>query len=133
MDIIAAVSNSALWLLRSSDSMPASSSRFPDEAEPRLRGYWAGRGLDNNRLIFSNLTSPQENLRRMGSADIHLDTLLFNGHTTSSDSLFKYTLDNLMNEGGQDFQSSRRRVSACLHELELPCRWLWTAWVWHEI
>ena len=54
----------------------------------RLRLEWAARGLNQSRLTTSALTDPRSNLLRMGAADIHLDTLLFNGHTTTTDSLW---------------------------------------------
>ncbi|EKX43301.1 hypothetical protein GUITHDRAFT_110718 [Guillardia theta CCMP2712] len=44
--------------------------------------------LANERLITSPLTDARNNLLRMGAADLHLDTLLFNGHTTTTDSLW---------------------------------------------
>ncbi len=77
MDIIEAVDNSVLWLLQ-----------YPPEGERRLREEWDKRSLNQTRLKTSPLTDPRSNLLRMGAADVHLDTLLFNGHTTTTDSLW---------------------------------------------
>ena len=39
-------------------------------------------------LAMSRDPCSPDNLMRMRSVDVHLDTLLYNGHTTSSDALW---------------------------------------------
>jgi protein O-GlcNAc transferase len=69
--------DSVLWLLRSNDA-----------AEENLRREAVSRGIDPARLIFDGKRAKPEHLARLGLADLCLDTLLYNGHTTTSDALF---------------------------------------------
>ncbi len=46
------------------------------------------RGVDHNRLIFAGRVSQSEHLARLTLADLVLDTLPYNAHTTTSDALF---------------------------------------------
>lgn len=45
-------------------------------------------GLPVDRIIFSNVSSKEEYIRRGPLADVGLDTRLCNGHTTSMDILW---------------------------------------------
>jgi len=75
--IVSQVPGSILWVLQ-----------YPPDGERRLRATWRAAGLADERLVTAPLTDPRSNLMRMGAADLHLDTLLFNGHTTTTDSLW---------------------------------------------
>jgi predicted O-linked N-acetylglucosamine transferase (SPINDLY family) len=48
----------------------------------------AARGIDCLRLIFANRLPISEHLARHGLADLFLDTLPYNAHTTCSDALW---------------------------------------------
>jgi protein O-GlcNAc transferase len=46
-------------------------------------------GVDPNRLVFAGPVMPKtEHLKRLTLADVYLDTLVYNGHTTGSDVLW---------------------------------------------
>ena len=65
------VPQSVLWLLR-----------FPPYGEPRIRAETAARGIDPNRIIFTDVAAKPIHIRRSGIADVFLDTPLCNAHTT---------------------------------------------------
>lgn len=77
MRLLAAVPGSVLWLLRDNDG-----------AERNLRKEAAARGIDPERLIFAGRTSLEDHLARHRLADLFLDTLPYNAHTTASDALW---------------------------------------------
>jgi predicted O-linked N-acetylglucosamine transferase (SPINDLY family) len=77
MRLLASVPRSVLWLLRDNDG-----------AERNLRKEAAARGVDPTRLIFAQRATPAEHLARHRQADIFLDTLPYNAHTTASDALW---------------------------------------------
>ncbi|MGM4895285.1 O-linked N-acetylglucosamine transferase family protein [Tardiphaga sp. 839_C3_N1_4] len=77
MRILSAVDGSVLWLLEDSAAAVANLRR---EAELR--------GVDPARLIFAARMSPAEHLARHRCADLFLDTLPYNAHTTASDALW---------------------------------------------
>jgi protein O-GlcNAc transferase len=77
MRLLSAVEGSVLWLLPSN---PA--------AESNLRAAAAARGVDPARLIFASRMSPEDHLARHRLADLFLDTLPYNAHTTASDALW---------------------------------------------
>ena len=64
---------SVLWLLR-----------FPPYGEPRIRAEAAARGIDPNRIIFTDVAAKPIHIRRSGIADVFLDTPLCNAHTTGA-------------------------------------------------
>jgi predicted O-linked N-acetylglucosamine transferase (SPINDLY family) len=74
MRLLAAAPESVLWLLDS----PASDN---------LRKEATSRGIDPARLIFAPKLPPQQHLARHRLADLFLDTLPYNAHTTASDAL----------------------------------------------
>ncbi|WPO41861.1 tetratricopeptide repeat protein [Tardiphaga sp. 42S5] len=75
--ILSAVDSSVLWLLEDSAAAVANLRR---EAELR--------GIDPARLVFAARMSPAEHLARHRCADLFLDTLPYNAHTTASDALW---------------------------------------------
>lgn len=75
--ILAAVPGSVLWLYGTNSEVIANLHR---EAE-RL-------GIERTRLIFAHHVSQAEHLARLTQADLVLDTLPYNAHTTAADALF---------------------------------------------
>src|SRR6185369_11346297 len=76
MKLLQAVPGSVLWL------------RVDDPtAVENLRREAAARGIGTERLIFAPRTSRPEHLRRQRAADIYLDTLFYNGHSTVAEAL----------------------------------------------
>jgi predicted O-linked N-acetylglucosamine transferase (SPINDLY family) len=58
------------------------------EAEANLRREAQARGIEGDRLIFAHLQPKPEHLARHQLADLFLDTLYYNAHTTGSDALW---------------------------------------------
>jgi protein O-GlcNAc transferase len=77
MRLLTAVEGSVLWLLRDNDT-----------AEENLRRHAAARGVDPARLVFAGRLELPEHLARHRLADLFLDTLPYNAHTTCSDALW---------------------------------------------
>jgi protein O-GlcNAc transferase len=77
MRILRKIEGSELWLLRDNPS-----------AERNLRKEAAARGVDPARLVFAGRLNLDEHLARHRLADLFLDTLPFNAHTTASDALW---------------------------------------------
>jgi predicted O-linked N-acetylglucosamine transferase (SPINDLY family) len=77
MRLLQTVKGSVLWLLGDNAS-----------AETNLRKEAAGRGVDPARLIFAGRLPLEDHLARHRLADIFLDTLPYNAHTTASDALW---------------------------------------------
>jgi protein O-GlcNAc transferase len=76
MDILREVEGSVLWIW------------VPDEpARERLRLEANRRGADPSRLVFADSLPVPEHLGRIHLADLFLDTLPCNAHTTASDAL----------------------------------------------
>jgi predicted O-linked N-acetylglucosamine transferase (SPINDLY family) len=67
---------SVLWLLGN------------EYAEGNLRGEAMARGLSPHRLVFAKDCPQAEHLNRLQLADLVLDTLPYNAHTTASDALW---------------------------------------------
>jgi predicted O-linked N-acetylglucosamine transferase (SPINDLY family) len=63
---------------------------FEDNASVviNLKKEAAARGIDPARIIFAQRMAPSEHLARHRLADLFLDTLPYNAHTTASDSLW---------------------------------------------
>lgn len=68
---------SVLWLL---DSNPAANGNLQAEAQKR--------GIDPSRLIFAAQLPMEQHLARLRLADLFLDTLPVNAHTTASEALW---------------------------------------------
>jgi predicted O-linked N-acetylglucosamine transferase (SPINDLY family) len=77
MRLLAAVPGSVLWLLASNDLV-----------ERNLRREAERCGIDPQRLIFAPVVASPEHLARQCHADLFLDTLPCNAHTTASDALW---------------------------------------------
>jgi protein O-GlcNAc transferase len=75
--VLQAVDNSVLWLLEGSGT-----------ASANLRAAAERRGIAARRLIFAAKASLPEHLARQRQADLFLDTLPCNAHTTASDALW---------------------------------------------
>lgn len=77
MEILHGVEGSLLWLLDSHATATAN-----------LRAEAARHGVDPARLIFAPRMAPDEHLARHALADLFLDTLPYNAHTTATDALW---------------------------------------------
>jgi len=99
------VPDSVLWLLGSDES-----------GVNILRRRAHGAGVDPDRLIFATRMAPPEHLARQRAADLFLDTLPYNAHTTASDALWAGV--PLLTCGGESFGS--RVASSLLRAVDLP-------------
>jgi predicted O-linked N-acetylglucosamine transferase (SPINDLY family) len=77
MRIMGQVPRSVLWLLEDNAW-----------ATDNLRTEASRLGIDPSRLVFAARTSLPEHLARHAAADLFLDTLPYNAHTTASDALW---------------------------------------------
>ncbi len=77
MHILNAVPGSALWLLANEA-----------EAMDRLRAVATRQGIDPARLVFAPHLPSAKHLARHRLADLFLDTLPYNAHTSASDALW---------------------------------------------
>jgi protein O-GlcNAc transferase len=77
MRLLKAVERSVLWLFRDNE-----------DAETNLRKEAAARGIDPTRLVFADRLPLEDHLARHRLADLLLDTLPYNAHTTASDALW---------------------------------------------
>ena len=71
------VPTSTLWLLKDNNLMVNN-----------LKTEAIRRGVEAKRLIFAEPTEYSRHLKRHSLADLSLDTFIYNGHTTTSDSLW---------------------------------------------
>ena len=77
MRILQAVEGSVLWLL---DHNPVATRNLQREAQ--------ARGIDASRMIFAARMPLADHLARHRLADLFIDTLPYNAHTTASDALW---------------------------------------------
>jgi predicted O-linked N-acetylglucosamine transferase (SPINDLY family) len=77
MRLLSRIDNSVLWLLQGSAT-----------AESNLRREAQARDIDPSRLIFAPRMKLEKHLARHRLADLFLDTLPYNAHTTASDALW---------------------------------------------
>ena len=77
MRILGHVGGSVLWLLQDSEI-----------AAVNLRKEASARGVDPDRLVFASRMTLPDHLARHRMADLFLDTLPYNAHTTASDALW---------------------------------------------
>lgn len=75
--ILRAVPNSVLWLLRDNE-----------QASKNLENEVVKRGISKERLIFARRLEHSQHLTRYRFADLFLDTLPYNAHTTACDALW---------------------------------------------
>jgi len=76
MRLLRQIKGSALWLLR---THPATEENLAKQA--------AARGVDPTRLIYADRVPLDKHLARHRLADLFLDTLPYNAHTTANDAL----------------------------------------------
>lgn len=105
MRILDRVPGSVLWLFRSHA-----------EAEANLRLEAGRRDVDPARLVFADKLPKAEHLARHRHADLFLDTLRVNAHTTASDALWAGV--PVLTCPGETFQS--RVAASLLHAVGLP-------------
>jgi protein O-GlcNAc transferase len=77
MRVLQAVDTSVLWLLEGGAT-----------ASANLRAAAEQRGVPGRRLVFAGKVALPDHLARQRLADLFLDTLPYNAHTTASDSLW---------------------------------------------
>ena len=77
MRIVSRVQESVLWLLSDNST-----------AKENLRCEAEKRGVTRDRLVFASRVSVSEHLARHKHADLFLDTLPYNAHTTACDALW---------------------------------------------
>ena len=77
MRLLDRIAGSVLWL-----------SGSPGSAESNLRREAEARGIDPARLVFARRVPQADHLARHRLADLFLDTLPYNAHTTASDALW---------------------------------------------
>ncbi len=77
MRLLRSIPDSVLWLLEANQSVRGN-----------LRSEAEKRGVDPGRLIFAPRVPPADHLERHRHADLFLDTLPCNAHTTASDALW---------------------------------------------
>ncbi len=77
MRILGRVEGSVLWLFADNEI-----------AVGNLRKEASVRGIDANRLVFARRMALPDHLARHRAADLFLDTLPYNAHTTASDALW---------------------------------------------
>jgi protein O-GlcNAc transferase len=77
MRLLERISGSVLWLLEDNAT-----------AARNLRAEAENRGIDSDRLIFAKRIPVAEHLARHRVADLFLDTLPYNAHTTASEALW---------------------------------------------
>jgi protein O-GlcNAc transferase len=77
MRLLRSISGSVLWLLEANELVKGN-----------LRSEAEKRGVDPGRLVFAPVLPPANHLARHQHADLFLDTLPCNAHTTASDALW---------------------------------------------
>jgi len=103
--ILKAVEKSVLWLIEDNST-----------AAVNLRKEAERRGLDPARLVFAKKAELSEHLARHKMADLFLDTLPYNAHTTASDALWAGV--PVLTCMGEGFAS--RVAASLLHAIGLP-------------
>ena len=105
MHLLAQVPGSVLWLLEDNG-----------EAVANLRWQVAAHGIAAERVIFASRVAVEQHLARHALADLFLDTLPYNAHTTASDSLRAGV--PLVTLTGRSFAG--RVATSVLHAVGLP-------------
>jgi protein O-GlcNAc transferase len=105
MRLLKQVDGSVLWLLEGNTSI-----------RDNLRKEAVVRGVTPERLIFAARTTPEQHLARQELADLFLDTLPYNAHTTASDALWVGL--PLITTPGNSFPA--RVAASILRAAELP-------------
>jgi predicted O-linked N-acetylglucosamine transferase (SPINDLY family) len=105
MRVLKQVEGGVLWLLEANA-----------KAAGNLRREAAARGVNAERLIFARKRPLSEHLARYRLADLFLDTLPCNAHTTASDALWAGL--PVLTCSGETFAS--RVAASLLHAIHLP-------------
>ncbi len=105
MRLLRQVPNSVLWLLACN---PWAKTNLEKEAE--------AAGVDKSRLIFAARTALEAHMERQQHADLFLDTMPYNAHTTASDAL-AVGLPVLTCKGDT---FAARVAASLLNQIELP-------------
>ncbi len=104
MRVLAQTPGSVLWLLQGTQ-----------RATDNLRREASLRGISPDRIVFAVPLEPREHLARIKCADLFLDTLPYNAHTTASDALWA-DVPVLTCEGAT---FAGRVASSLLHAIDL--------------
>ncbi len=118
MRLLRALPRSIFWLLDDTEA-----------ATRNLRREAADRGVDPARLVFAPRVSLAEHLARQPLADLFLDTLPINAHTTASDALWAGL--PVLTCQGTTFAG--RVASSLLHAMGLPELIAWTPIEYEEL
>ena len=105
MQLLQKVDGSVLWLMGGNQALE--------------QNLWekAGRhGIDGSRLVFAERLPIEEHLARHRAADLFLDTLPYNAHTTASDALWAGL--PVLTQVGTSFAS--RVAASLLRAIKLP-------------
>jgi protein O-GlcNAc transferase len=105
MRLLQQVTGSVLWLMQSDQ-----------EGQANLRREARKHGVDETRLIFAPRLPNDQHLARLGHADLFLDTIPYNAHTTASDALWQRV--PVITCTGRTFAS--RVATSLLHNVGLP-------------
>jgi predicted O-linked N-acetylglucosamine transferase (SPINDLY family) len=105
MRILSEVEGSVLWLLEDNEM-----------ASANLRKEAAVRGVAAERLIFAKRVPPADHLARHRCADLFIDTLPYNAHTTALDALWQGL--PVVTRAGETFAG--RVAASLLTALDLP-------------
>ena len=105
MKILSEVDDSVLWLFEKNST-----------TTKNLKKAAKNLGVDSQRLVFAKHMSVEDHLERIKLADLFLDTLPYNAHTTSSDAL-RMGLP-VLTLVGESFAS--RVAASLLHAVNLP-------------
>jgi len=76
VDILNKVNDAYLWLLEDNEI-----------SKNNIYSYTEKQGIESNRIIFAPRINRQDHLDRLKLSDITLDTRIYNGHTTTTDSI----------------------------------------------
>ena len=105
MRLLKTVDASVLWLLQDN---PTAAKNLRKEAEIR--------GIDPARLVFAPRMKLEDHLARHRVADLFIDTLPCNAHTTASDALWAEL--PVLTQMGQSFAA--RVAASLLNAIDLP-------------
>ena len=103
--VLQEIEGSVLWLLEDNQW-----------AKENLIKEFLNRGLSESRLIFAKRMDPADHLARHSAADLFLDTLPYNAHTTASDALWMGL--PLLTQVGTTFPG--RVAASLLTAIDLP-------------
>jgi predicted O-linked N-acetylglucosamine transferase (SPINDLY family) len=105
MRLLQQLDGSVLWLLGDQAAV-----------EDNLRQTAKSYGIAAERLVFAPRLPPEQHLARQRLADLFLDTLPYNAHTTASDALWAGL--PVLTCSGQGFAA--RVAGSLLHAIDLP-------------